>query len=164
MRRFLQDWAHLLLPAGVLIAGLGVFLVIRAAVVPKSFGEYGHYRGAALEMIRQKPVSYAGQDMCVMCHDDQAKVKAAGKHATVHCEACHGPLAKHAEDPAANVPKLPDVAVLCKRCHEQDPAKPSWFPQVVTAEHSGGMKCTECHQPHSPHIATEADAGSGRGK
>ena len=152
MRRILRDWAHLIRPALVLLAGLALFLAVRAAVVPKGFGKYGHYRPGALDLIRQHPIAFAGQDTCVMCHDDEAKTKAAGKHAGVRCEACHGPLAEHANDPSAHVPKLPDVANLCRRCHEKDAAKPASFPQVVTAEHSGGQLCNTCHQPHSPHL------------
>jgi hypothetical protein len=147
-----RNSGHLIRPALVLLAGMGVFLVIRAAVIPKSFGQYGHYRSGALEMIRQRPVAFAGQDTCVMCHDDEAKMRAAGKHAHVSCEACHGPLAKHADDPSALTPKLPDVATLCVRCHEKDAAKPKGFPQVATAEHSGGALCNTCHQPHSPQL------------
>ena len=147
-----RDSGHLIRPALVFLAGLGFFLVIRAAVVPKHFGQYGHYRPGALELVRQRPVSYAGQDTCVMCHDDVAKTRAAGKHAHVACEGCHGPLAKHADDPAALTPKLPDVATLCVGCHEKDAAKPRSFPQVVSAEHSGGALCNSCHQPHSPQL------------
>lgn len=152
MRRLLHDWGHLVRPAVVLIAGLGLFLGIRAAVIPKGFGKYGHYRPGALELVRARPLAYAGQDACIMCHDDQAKVRASGKHAHVACEACHGPLASHANDPSANKPKLPDVANLCRRCHEKDSAKPKNFPQKVTAEHSGGVACNSCHQPHNPHL------------
>ena len=128
MRRLLRDWVHLIRPAVVLLAAMALFLVVRSAVIPKAFGQYGHYRPGALDTIRQRPVAYAGQGTCVLCHDDEAKVRAAGKHAHVACEACHGPLAKHADDPAANVPKLPDVANLCRRCHEKDAAKPKNFP------------------------------------
>ena len=152
MRRLLRDGFHLVLPAAALLLALYGFLLVRAAVVPKGFGKYGHYRPAALPAARAHPVAYAGQDTCVMCHDDQAKVRAAGKHAHVACEACHGPQAKHAADPSADVPKLPEVASLCRRCHEKDAAKPAGFPQVVTAEHSGGMVCNSCHQPHNPHL------------
>ena len=152
MRRLLRDWGHLVRPAMVLLAALGVFLVIRSLVVPKAFGQYGHYRPGALDMIRSRPVAYAGQDTCVMCHDDEAKTRAVGKHAHVSCEACHGPQAKHADSPTDLKPTLPDTAVLCARCHEKDTAKPKTFPQVVTTEHSGGAKCNTCHQPHNPHL------------
>ena len=152
MGRYFRDSGHLIRPALVLLAAIGVFLVIRSAVVPKAFGQYGHFRPGALHDIRQRPISYAGQDTCVLCHDAEASARAAGKHAHVSCEACHGPLAKHANDPGSLKPKLPDVADLCRRCHEQDAAKPKGFPQVKTAEHSGGMACNSCHQPHNPHL------------
>ena len=71
-----------------------------------------------------------------MCHDNKAKVRAAGRHAHVACEAFHGPLATHADDPGRQCPKLPEVADLCRRCREKDAAKPKKFPQVVTVEHS----------------------------
>ena len=54
--------------------------------------------------------------------------------------------------PSSVVPQLPDTAVLCARCHEANQAKPKSFPQVVTAEHSGGMACNTCHKPHAPKI------------
>ncbi len=152
MNRIFRDGAHLIRPALVLLAALGVFMVVRAAVVPKGFGKYGHYRPGALELVRSRPLSYAGQDTCVLCHEDQAKVRAAGRHAHIACEACHGPLAKHANDPGALKPTLPDVANLCRRCHEKDAAKPAFLPQVATAEHSGGVVCTTCHVPHNPHL------------
>jgi len=152
LRGWFHDSVHLVRPALVLLAGLGVFLLLRGAVIPKDFGKYGHFRPGALDLVRSHPIAYAGQDTCAACHDDQVNARKAGKHARVACEACHGPQAKHADDPTANVPKLPDVATLCKSCHEQDAAKPKWFPQVVTAEHSAGMSCKDCHKPHNPHI------------
>jgi cytochrome c553 len=152
VQKFIRDSGHLIRPAVVLLAGLGLFMVIRGAVVPKGFGQYGHFRPGALAAIRQHPVAYAGQAACVLCHDEEGKVRASGKHAHVACETCHGPLAKHADDPGANVPKLPTVATLCVRCHERDTAKPKTFPQVVSIEHSSGMACNECHKPHNPKL------------
>jgi predicted CXXCH cytochrome family protein len=152
MSRFLRDSGHLIRPALVLLAGLGFFLLVRSAVIPKAFGQYGHYRPAALDLNRQKPLVFAGQGTCIECHDDQAKTRAAGKHAHVACEACHRAQAAHAADPLGLKPTLPDIATLCARCHEKDAAKPKTFPQVVTAEHSGGVLCNACHQPHNPHL------------
>jgi hypothetical protein len=152
MGRFIRDTGHLLRPAAVLLAGLLLFLVIRRAVIPKSFGLYGHYRPGSLEEIRSRPISYAGQRQCGACHEDEVKTRADGKHARVACETCHGPLAKHAGDPGAAAPKLPEVAGLCVRCHEKEAARPNWFPQVVSAEHSSGMACNTCHKPHNPKL------------
>ncbi len=152
MHRFIRDSSHLLRLVWVFAAALGVFLLVRQAVIPKAFGQYGHYRPGALETIRQRPLTFAGQDACVACHDDQAKVRAAGPHAHVACEACHGPQAQHAGDPAAIKPQLPNVATLCRRCHEKDAAKQKNFPKVVSAEHMCDVTFYTCHKPHNPHL------------
>jgi hypothetical protein len=152
LSHFFRNSGHLIRPGLVLLAGAGVFLILRAAVVPKDFGKYGHYRAGAINMVSARPISYAGRSQCELCHDQEAKVLGGGKHAQVGCETCHGPLAQHADDPSANVPKLPDVANLCRRCHEKDAAKPQGFPQVDTVAHSQGMLCDSCHQPHNPHL------------
>ncbi|HUA21190.1 MAG TPA: multiheme c-type cytochrome [Bryobacteraceae bacterium] len=150
MRDFLRDAGHLLRVVVLLALGVAAFLLIRAVVVPKNFGEYGHFRPAALGDIRARPVKFAGHATCEACHTDEATAKSKGKHANVACEACHGPLANHAEDPVSVVPKLPDVATLCVRCHEANASKPKSFPQVVSADHSGGVVCNTCHKPHDP--------------
>jgi uncharacterized CHY-type Zn-finger protein len=145
-----KDAGHLFRLAGLFVLAFLVFLVVRQYVVPKSFGQYGHYRGAAIGEIAAHPVKYAGHDSCETCHADVLDVKKAGKHAHVNCEACHGPLAKHADDPASVTPVLPDTAVLCARCHTASAAKPKGFPQVVPEDHSTGLPCQTCHKPHSP--------------
>ena len=55
LSRFFRNSGHLIRPALVLLAGVVVFLIIRAAVVPKDFGKYGHYRAGALDMIAALP-------------------------------------------------------------------------------------------------------------
>ena len=147
-----KDFEHLIRMALVLLAGAVLFLLVRQAIVPKSFGQYGHYRAAALDDIRARPVSFAGRQACETCHVDEAAVKSKGKHAGLGCEACHGPSARHAEDPTTVQAVKPDPATLCVRCHEAEPAKPKTFPQVVSKEHSGGASCVQCHQPHSPQV------------
>jgi len=127
-----------------------LFLFMRTLFVPKSFGLYGHYRADALKDITAQNVAFAGHQACADCHDDVVKTKAADKHAIVNCEACHGALQKHVEDPALVIPQLPDTGVLCARCHEANLAKPKNFPQVASKDHSGGEKCKTCHQPRSP--------------
>ena len=149
-----KDSAHLIRLVVVLLVGAVVFVAVRAAVIPKSFGQFGYFRGNALLEMQARPVKYAGHEICEGCHPQIAELKAKGVHAHVNCEACHGPLAKHADDPATVNPVLPDVAKLCVRCHGENVAKPSGFPQVNANEHSGGQACKACHQPHSPGFAT----------
>jgi hypothetical protein len=145
-----KDAGHLFRFAGLFVLAFLVFLVVRHYVVPKSFGQYGHYRGAAIGEIAAHPIQYAGHASCESCHAEVLDVKKAGKHAQVNCEACHGPLAKHADDPASVTPAKLDTAVLCARCHMASAAKPKGFPQVVPEDHSTGLPCETCHQPHSP--------------
>lgn len=147
-----KDFEHLIRMALVLVAGAILFLLIRHEIVPASFGRYGHYRAASIDDIRARPVSFAGREVCETCHEDIAKTKNSGKHAGLGCEACHGPNAKHTDDPTGVAAMKPDPKTLCVRCHEADPAKPKHFPQVASVEHSGGVSCAECHQPHSPQI------------
>ncbi len=145
-----KDSAHLIRLAGVFLLGVVLFLVLRSVMVPRSFGRYGPFRGDALAEISSRPVSFAGHETCENCHPDEAALKASGAHKTVNCESCHGPLAKHADDPGTVQPVLPDVAKLCIRCHSENIAKPSGFPRVDAKEHSGGQACDTCHKPHSP--------------
>jgi hypothetical protein len=153
-----KDAGHLFRFAGLFVLAFLIFLVIRGYVVPRSFGQYGHYRGNAIGEMAAKSIKFAGHEACESCHSDIADTKKAGKHAHVNCEACHGPLAKHADDPTALTPVKPDTAVLCARCHTATAAKPKGFPQVDPAEHSNGVACETCHQPHSPAI----DAGGAK--
>ncbi len=152
MKKALKESEHLVRLAIVLALGLMVFLLIRRAVVPAGFGQYGHYRPGTLQDVRARPVTFAGHALCEACHDEIATKKAATKHGKVACEACHGALAKHADDPSALKPVKPDPAVLCVRCHEADSAKPKNFPQVVSKDHSQGNSCGVCHDPHSPKL------------
>lgn len=177
-----KDAGHLFRFAGLFILAFLIFLVARHYIVPPSFGQYGHYRGAAMGEIAAHEVKFAGHETCEACHADVAEKKAAGKHAKLHCEACHGALVQavaapqgpppglyqrlvafmvsngpkpaalihHADDPTGVKPVLPDTAVLCARCHTASAAKPKGFPQVVPADHSNGLPCNTCHQPHSP--------------
>ena len=155
MRAF-KEAGHLFRLAAVFAVGGMVFLGARAYLVPKSFGEYGHYRGDAMKDVAARPVNFAGHRACEDCHADIVEKKSAGKHAHVNCEACHGPLAKHVDDPTSVQPVKLDTALLCVRCHEANAAKPRSFPQVASAEHSSGMPCDTCHQPHSAAITAGA--------
>ena len=145
-----RDSAHLIRLAGVFVLGAVAFVALRAAVIPKSFGRYGPYRGDAIREITSRPIAFAGHETCEGCHPDVLEVKSKGVHAHVNCESCHGPLSKHADDPASVRPVKPEVAKLCVRCHSENIAKPSGFPQVDAIEHAQGQACNTCHKPHSP--------------
>ncbi|MCL4848557.1 MAG: hypothetical protein KJ066_18580 [Acidobacteria bacterium] len=152
MKGRFEDYAHVLRLVAIFAAGLVLFLMLRAWLVPDDFGVYGHYRARALDANRDHPVVFAGAQACIDCHGDVAETRAAGRHATVSCEACHGALAAHAAGESDEIPARPDPRVGCERCHDARAGKPVAFPQVDVADHAPEGACTACHQPHSPVI------------
>ena len=146
----MKDYEHLLRVAGVFAIALVGFFGIRAFLIPKSFGQYGHYRAEAINEIAALPTVHAGHQFCEVCHVDIHEAKTKGKHTGVACEACHGPQGKHADDPGSVVPQKPDPAKLCAQCHESSASKPASFPQISTADHFAGTVCNSCHPPHDP--------------
>jgi hypothetical protein len=150
MGRPFEHREHLLRVALLFAGGLVAFLLVRVLLVPEGFGVYGHFRAAALDDNRQRPLVHAGRKACFDCHSDVLEALRAGKHAQVACEACHGPLARHVEDAAAQKAERPDGRSVCLRCHQANVAKPASFPQVEVQDHSPEGPCLECHPAHSP--------------
>ncbi len=150
-----RDSRHLLRAAMLFGAGIVVFLVARALLVPKDFGVLGHFRQGALADNRSRPIVFAGRAACEECHGDVVEARKGSKHARVGCEACHGALAAHASaaDPSANKPTKPNPKVICLVCHLENTARPKTFPQVDPKDHGDGASCGECHKPHHPEMA-----------
>jgi hypothetical protein len=142
-------YGHLVRVAALFGAAVLVFVLVQGYLVPDDFGVYGHYRAGALEDNRNLPLVHAGRAACVECHVDVPEAAAGGAHAEIHCEACHGAQAAHAEDPTVE-PGRPDAGVLCARCHQSNGARPVGFPQVDVQEHMGGEACLMCHVAHNP--------------
>jgi hypothetical protein len=158
--KFFKDAGHLFRFGALFVIAFLVFWAIRGYVVPPTFGRYGHYRAAAIGEISARPVHFAGHEACEVCHSDVLDLKKAGKHAQVNCEACHGPQSQHASDPSAATPAKLETAVLCVRCHAFSAARPKAFPQITVAEHSNGVPCETCHQPHSPAMDSAPAGGA----
>lgn len=157
-----KNAGHMFRFAGLFVVAFLIFWGVRGFVVPKSFGQYGHYRGNAIKDDAARPLFYAGHEKCAECHSDIVDIKSKGPHAHVNCEACHGPQAIHAlaDDPTAHIPVKPDSATLCIKCHAQSLAKPKNFPQVAD-DHSQGLPCITCHtNPHSPAIDSASNGGA----
>jgi hypothetical protein len=138
--------------AGALLAfGFLGFLIARHFLVPADFGVYGFYRAGALDDARARPVSFAGRETCAVCHGEVVESQKGSRHANVGCEACHGPLAKHASGDLDPKPKIAAPDTLCLTCHVKMAGKYAAFPQIDPAAHYGET-CTACHQPHHPAI------------
>jgi hypothetical protein len=155
MGRLFGHGEHLVRVAGLFLAGLLAFALLRGLLIPEGFGRFGHYRAGALDDARAYPLVHAGRAACLECHAEAAEAAKGGGHAGVRCEACHGPLAAHAQDPAAQQAVKPDAALLCVRCHQASVARPASFPQKDAAEHAEGEACTTCHVAHRPGLGGE---------
>jgi len=130
---------------------ISAFLIIRHILVPKTFGQYGFYRGASLEEIAQIPVKYAGQKACLGCHQDMDDLKQQDLHSEISCETCHGPGQKHSENGDTTLLELPVSREACGICHSKNAAKQkNAIFQVSLMEHNTEKKCIECHNPHQP--------------
>lgn len=129
---------------------VGSYFVARYFLKPPSFGEYGWYRGAALEEARMREPVFAGRKACEVCHTEESVQQLSkGEHKGLACEGCHGAGSQHAEKP--DVIKPPKLGYsVCVRCHEANPSRPKWHKQVNPKTHYVGQKCAECHVPHNP--------------
>src|SRR4051812_41265282 len=152
MRPF-KDAEHLLRLASLFLAGVLVFTIARAELVPASFGTLGHYRANAIDDVRARPIAHAGQAACAECHTDVVETRALARHKAIACESCHGPLAAHAADPGQMTPKLPEARRLCVHCHAANTGKSRRYPTVDIKEHAGDESCISCHKPHNPKLS-----------
>ncbi len=127
-----------------------MFLFGRKLLIPKTFGEYGHYRSVAVDLNLAVPARYAGQQTCTECHEDIMAVKNQHPHRTIACEACHGPGLAHTEAPDEHELLVAKEREFCISCHEYNPSRPRGFPQIDSQMHHPSQPCMECHPPHAP--------------
>lgn len=140
--------------AGVSLAG-GLAVVAIAA-------EYGYQPNRDTAAWAGRPPAYALTATCGSCHEPEAARNAAAAHATVNCQACHGPLEGHDGTEAAVAPGEAVAAgvelgpareagePICLTCHEATIGRPMDFPVVSSVTHFPLPTCTVCHEPHEP--------------
>ncbi|MCF6184720.1 MAG: hypothetical protein L3J56_08890 [Bacteroidales bacterium] len=130
----------------------GIFFIIKYALKPKSFGEFGHYRGLAIIENENKQVKYVGIEACNECHDDIVSYKKEGPHVNLQCEVCHGPGYLHIQDPETNKLIIPSKRENCGICHQKNAARSeNNITQVDLKEHNVENKCIDCHKSHNPY-------------
>jgi hypothetical protein len=130
------------------IAIVCTYFCARYLLTPQSFGQYGHYRGIALQEIAAREPYWAGRKTCDSCHAVIVQKLAAAEHKGLSCETCHGPSKAHVDNPEVKLAKL--SYSQCVRCHEASPSRPKWMHQINVRNHYTGSVCTECHVPHQP--------------
>jgi len=159
-------------------AFIGIFL-LRSWLVPESWGDQGNYRFANVaEQMNVHPPRHGGIESCKQCHEDDEEYRnhEAGKHQVVPCEDCHAPVATHVKDGEQEW----DMQVIktgdwCLRCHLKLKARPQTQPQIEPVQHLREQAvesvtedwddqiCYECHDPHNPKVAQDADENTEKG-
>jgi len=83
MRRFLnmppQIFRLFLLVIGIVVS----YSTARYFLTPHSYRQYGWYRGAALEELREREIVYAGRPACEDCNPDHYGKLLKGAHKTL---------------------------------------------------------------------------------
>jgi DnaJ-class molecular chaperone len=157
-----QQVTRLSIVFGLMILGL---VLARQFLVPKTFGQLGHYRAAAVDVVAQLPLKYAGHQECAACHEAIAKMHDAKRHHGVACEVCHGPAAAHVQAPTEVHLTAPRQRAACPLCHGYNPSRPTGFPQIDPVTHNPLKPCISCHNPHAPeppHTPEECSACHGQ--
>ncbi len=134
----------------------------QALLVPKDFGEHGHYRTGAIEDEMNLLVRNQTNDSCMSCHPFIKKVHLKGVHKTVSCEFCHGPNGDHVAD-GKKIAEMPvkrgeEIKHLCLRCHNkiirarpEESIKMVAMPQHLEEKRVRTTHiCNQCHHVHAP--------------
>lgn len=151
------------MPQQVVRLGIVFALLISALVsarlflVPKTFGEVGHYRAAAVDDVIATKVKFAGREACAMCHPEVAAKNQDGRHHDVGCEVCHGAAQMHVDNPEKR-PAIPRQRKACTLCHAYDAGRPTGFAQIDPATHNPAKTCMSCHNPHAPETPRPPDS------
>jgi len=137
----------------ILLAVIAAFIIVRELTVPKSWGEYGYYRGDNVAEWASRDQNFAsGNEACgtAKCHAQEVEYTAKAEHGQMNCQSCHGPLLDHVKKPNAALQKIVGNAELCGACHRQLAGRDDKIRTVQIGQHSGGLDCTRCHDPHQP--------------
>jgi hypothetical protein len=136
---------------GVVVAILvAAILVLRFVVIPRAYFSTALHEAATVRREVARPIAFAGMATCRECHSDVYDTKVAGFHRGLSCETCHGPSAKHAENPESVKPDAPRDRKFCPVCHAYDSARPTGFPQIDPVTHNPAVACITCHNAHDP--------------
>ncbi len=169
-----KDVRHIVHVAVVILVVIVAFVVARFLSVPKSFGQYGHYRGKSIDermtLDGRKPlILFQGAEVCKECHEEERgkmwvgyETWQEGKHSSNTCQNCHSNCSQHVERMKAQ-PDSKEFLVtkntaneLCLTCHGCLAARPTVVKLFDAEKHKKehnmeeGNKCIQCHVPHYP--------------
>lgn len=156
---------HALHIIGVVISVLIVAIIgfmVKAQLVPESFGIYGAYRAEAIDEEAHRTVRHGTSASCFGCHPYEATSHLEGDHKTISCEFCHGTYADHVakgkKTGTLPVKKGTEITTLCLRCHNTEIKARSTIviKTVGMPDHLSNQNvkvthiCNQCHYVHAP--------------
>lgn len=166
-----------------LLALVAVFAIIAIAakefLIPATFYQYGHYRGAAVAEIASKVPKLDGSASCQSCHQEAYADWTAGIHRKAtrngvvqgqvikngpNCEVCHtGPAGNHPSREAMPL-SIEDRVTTITHKHMEHPADVPGRNLMLAAQDMQGV-CLNCHEKlearpkAQPQIAVESHSG-----
>ena len=130
------------------------------------------FASAQAQKVSAKDERYAGAAACADCHEKYADGIAKTLHgkatdprspaASLGCESCHGPAAKHADDPKSTKPiqfnkvSADQANAVCTSCHSS-----GGHAQFAGSKHEvRGVSCVSCHSVHHSDAPAQIKATS----
>lgn len=129
---------------------LGGMLFVRQYVIPPSIKDTEFHKASTIGRELARGIKYAGSTTCKDCHDEVYDMKENGYHRGLSCETCHGPGARHEEDPSETELVIPTRRQFCYDCHVYNASRPTGFPQINPVAHNPLKSCLSCHDAHEP--------------
>ncbi len=161
-----SPYAHVRVVFTVLACVIAMAATARWLAYPKTYGDIGHFRAAALpQAMNIRAPAHIDSEKCLGCHKDITTAAWKDVHEKIQCDTCHGPSEKHCAEKnkvAAGRPELPALRMVtnevqCLTCHRRLEARPASFPQIDRGEHfkmlhlvDTNTACSKCHDPHQP--------------
>ena len=168
MSRLFGHREHLVRVAGLFLAGVVVFVVLQALLIPEGFGLYGHYRAGRARR-RARPARRARRPRGLP-RVPRRRGRQRPRAADTQASAARPATARSPRTPGTprrRRPCKPDAAVLCVRCHQANVARPAGFPQKDRAEHAGDEVVHDLpRRPppgHPPDVPRSRGASGGEG-
>ncbi|MFZ3171168.1 MAG: hypothetical protein WA118_04225 [Carboxydocellales bacterium] len=143
----------------ILFGVIVIFVTAQQLSIPKSFGQYGYFRGDNISEWAAQEGNYAPGNSCEKCHQNEVQILDQGDHKGLDCQICHGPGLKHLQKfqtsklkvEGTKELKVEGTEELCGICHRKMSGRSG--DKIKTIElgiHNGGVVCIRCHNSHQP--------------
>lgn len=92
----MKPYSHITRALAIIMSILVIGAIIRAELIPSSYGKFGQYRADHLAEEMALIPLHKGDESCLGCHEKEWDI-ADGRHGEIPCENCHFFPSAHAE-------------------------------------------------------------------